>query len=395
MTHRPLGIAADEPVRVVLAGAGAMGRAWLQVISVEPGVELAGVADVNLGVARDAVAQAVARGGSPAVPVGGDVVVLARETAAHAVVDVTVPSAHHPVTTAALLAGLPVLGEKPAAATLAEALSLCAAAEVTGELFMVSQSRRWNPRLAAFGEAARALGPVATLTTQFFKAAHFGGFREEMADPLLVDMAIHAFDSARFLLRSEPATVYCEAWNPPWSWFSGNAAASATFAMDDGARYVYDGSWFAPGAETSWNGAWRAVAEHGTVCWDGEAAPVAFTEPDHAGRRYVDGPADPAGGRPVPVADGPEGIAGALRAFVAAVRSGRTPDGEVHGNVMSLAMVEAAVRSAATGRWVLLDDVLEDAHRAAVRSEPHAGVRAALRAWPDPRSGLADAATTA
>lgn len=389
MTHRPVGIGADEPVRLLLAGAGNMGRAWLQAISAEPGAVLAGVADVDLAVARDAVAQSVARTGSPAVPVGDDVLALARETAAHAVVDVTVPAAHHPVTTAALLAGLPVLGEKPAAATLAEALSLCAAAEVTGELFMVSQSRRWNPRLAAFRDAARSLGPVATLTTQFFKAAHFGGFREEMADPLLVDMAIHAFDGARFLLGSEPTSVYCEAWNPPWSWFSGNAAASATFAMDDGARYVYDGSWCAPGAETSWNGDWRAVAEHGTVCWDGEAAPVAFTEPDHAGRRYVDGPADPAAGRPVPVAGGPAGIAGALQVFVGALRSGRTPDGEVHGNVMSLAMVEAAVRSAATGRRVVLDDVLEDAHRAAVRAETHPDVRAALRAWPDPRSGTA------
>jgi predicted dehydrogenase len=158
--------------------------------------------------------------------------------------------------------------------------------------------------------------------------------------------------------------------------------------MDDGARYVYDGSWCAPGGETSWNGAWRASGEHGTVCWDGEDAPVVLTEPDHAGRRYLEGPADPAGGRQVPVTGGPEGIAAALRVFVGALRSGVTPDGEVHGNVMSLAMVEGAVRSAATGRRVLLDDVLEEAHRDALTAETHDGVRAALRAWPDLRGAL-------
>jgi predicted dehydrogenase len=377
VTHRRVGSGDGEPLRVVLVGAGSMGRAWLLAIAAEPLVELAAVVDLNLDAAREALAAT----NSPAVPVGSDAVALARATGALALIDVTVPAAHHPITTAALFAGLPVLGEKPAAATLAEALSLCAAAEVTGQLFMVSQSRRWNPRLAAFRELLAGLGPVATLTTQFFKAAHFGGFREQMADPLLVDMAIHAFDCARFLLEAEPVVVHCEAYNPPWSWFAGNAAASAVFSMDSGARYGYDGSWCAPGAETSWNGDWRASAQYGSVLWDGERPPVSFLDKDHAGRRFVDGPAD--AGRPAPVGDGAEGIAGALQAFAEALRSGQTPDGEVHGNVMSLAMVEAAVRSAATGHRVLLHDVLEQAHHEAVRAEPRDDVQAALRSWTD------------
>jgi predicted dehydrogenase len=386
VTHRRVDTGTGEPLGVVLVGAGGMGRAWLAAIAAEPLVRLAAVADLDADVARDAVVAT----GSPAVPVGQDAVALARATGAHALVDVTVPAAHHPVTTAALFAGLPVLGEKPAAATLAEALSLCAAAEVTGQLFMVSQSRRWNPRLVAFRELLVALGPVATLTTQFYKAAHFGGFREEMADPLLVDMAIHAFDCARFLLRAEPTAVHCEAYNPPWSWFAGNAAASAVFSMADGSRYTYHGSWCAPGAETSWNGDWRASAEHGSVLWDGERPPVGFVETDHADRPHVAGPTDVAAGRPAPVGAGPEGIAGALRAFAEALRSGRTPDGEVHGNVMSLAMVEAAVRSAATGCRVALDDVLAEAHREAVRTEARDDVRDALRSWPDPRRAVAE-----
>jgi predicted dehydrogenase len=384
VTHRRVDLEDGEPLRVVLVGAGGMGRAWLLAIAAEPRVQLAGVVDLDLDVARAAIVAT----GSPAVPVGPDAVALARATGARALIDVTVPAAHHPVTTAALFAGLPVLGEKPAAATLAEALSLCAAAEVTGQLFMISQSRRWNPRLAAFRELLATLGPVATLTTQFFKAPHFGGFREEMPDPLLVDMAIHAFDCARFLLGAEPTAVHCEAYNPPWSWFGGNAAASAMFSMDNGARYSYDGSWCAPGAETSWNGDWRASAQHGSVLWDGEQAPVSFLAEDHAGR-FVEGPTDAATGRPAPVGEGAEGIAGALQAFAEALRSGRTPDGEVHGNVMSLAMVEAAVRAAATGRRVLLHDRLEQAHQEAVRTEPRDDVRSVLRSWTDLRGVVA------
>jgi predicted dehydrogenase len=382
VTHRRVN--PGGPVPVVMVGAGGMGRAWLRAIAAEPLVELAAVADLDLDVARDAIVAT----GSPTVPVGPDAVALAQATGALAVVDVTIPAAHHPVTTAALFAGLPVLGEKPAAATLAEALSLCAAAEVTGELFMVSQSRRWNPRLAAFRDLLTTLGPVATLTTQFFKAAHFGGFREEMADPLLVDMAIHAFDSARFLLRAEPTAVLCEAYNPPWSWYAGNAATSATFTLDNGARYAYHGSWCAPGAETSWNGDWRASAEHGSVLWDGEGPPVSFVDEGHMERQFLDGPTD-AAGRPAPVRDGPDGIAGALCAFAEALRSGGTPDGEVHGNIMTLAMVEAAAHAAATGRRVALDDVLADAHHEAVRTETRDDVRAALRSWTDLRRAVA------
>jgi hypothetical protein len=46
------------------------------------------------------------------------------------------------------------------------------------------------------------------------------------------------------------------------------------------------------------------------------------------------------------------------------------------------------VWSAATGTRVVLDEVLGDAHAAALRNEKHADVRAALTAWDSPRAGL-------
>ena len=346
-------------IRVLLAGAGAMGQAWLAAIHADPDVTLAGVADLDLAAARRA---------APGLPVGTDVAVLAAETGADAVIDVTVPPAHHPVTTAALFAGLPVLGEKPVADTLARALSLVAAAEVSGRLFMVSQSRRWNPQLFALRAMTAALGRVGSVSTEFHRAPRFAGFRETMAQPLLVDMAIHAFDAARFLLGGDPVTVSCQTWNPPWSWYAGDACAAAVFEMTGGARYVYHGSWCSPGAETSWNGEWRVSAEHGTARWDG----------DH----------DPHG----PAVDAPDGrysgIGGALRVFAEALESGKTPMGEVHGNVLSLAMVEAAVHSAGRGRPVLIDDVLARAHEQAVREETRTDVREVLRSWTDVRMAL-------
>ncbi|WP_228395255.1 Gfo/Idh/MocA family protein, partial [Modestobacter roseus] len=368
--HRRVDCGEHAPLPVLAVGAGAMGRAWLRTLQASPEVELVGIVDLD----TDAAGRAAAELGRPDLPIGTDAVTLAARTGAAAVVDVTVPVAHHPVTTAALLAGLPVLGEKPAADTLPRALSLAAAAEVSGELFMVSQSRRWNPQVAALRGLVQDLGAVGTLTTEFFRAPRFGGFRDAMAQPLLVDMAIHAFDTARYLLGAEPVSAWCSSWNPSWSWYAGDANATALFTMADGSRFSYTGSWCAPGAETSWNGAWRVSAERGTARWDGETEPVLDAE----GLVATDRPRSPH-----------SDIGGALEVFCAALRTGETPMGEVHENVLSLAMVEAAVESAATGRPVQLDDLLARAHVQALAEEAHPGVRAALGGWSSVREALA------
>ena len=82
---------------------------------------------------------------------------------------------------------------------------------------------------------------------------------------------------------------------------------------------------------------------------------------------------------PAPADPEPEGVAGALAAFVRALRTGDTPHGEIHENVVSLAMVEAAVLSAAEGRRVLLDEVLAPARETAAVAERHPEVARVLR----------------
>jgi predicted dehydrogenase len=252
------------PLRIVQVGAGGMGKAWIRTLQANPDVKLVGLVDLNLGAAEAAVQEFGLE-----VTLGTSVSEVALATGADAVVNVTVPAAHHPVNVEALFAGLPVLCEKPVAPTVAEGLSLAAAAEVSGQLLMISQSRRYFRGLTQLKAITDGLGDVGVVTTEFFKAPHFGGFREEMAHVLLVDMAIHPFDAVRFLLDQEPVSVYCEEFNPSWSWYSGHAAATAVFTMSGGTRYVYTGSWCADGLETSWNGAWRVNGAGGTALWDG------------------------------------------------------------------------------------------------------------------------------
>lgn len=363
-----------EPLRLLQVGAGGMGRAWLNAIAANPDTVLVGLVDLDRDVAAAALAAAPAGVADGDVVVGTDLDEVMRTSGASAVVDVTIPTAHHEVTTAALLAGLDVLGEKPVTETVAEALSLVAVTQVTGRRFVVSQSRRFNQHAFQFRAQARALGAAGTLACEFFKAPRFGGFREQMAQPLLVDMAIHQFDLARFVLDANPVAVYAESFNPPWSWYAGDASAVATFEMSDGSRLSYTGSWCAPGAETSWNGSWRLSAAGGTARWSGDSPPaLEASEP-------LEVPQQPDPGRE---------LGGSLAAFVSGIRTGAPMMCEAADNVLSLAMVEAAVESAGTRARVLIDDVLERAHARALAHEAREDVRAALASWISVREGLA------
>lgn len=365
MTFRT--IETEGPLHLIVVGAGGMGGAWARNIVDSPDAELVGIADLY----PEAAARLAAATGIDGLATGTDAIELAQRAGADAIVNATVPEAHHPVTIAALSAGLPVLGEKPVASTVAEGLSLAAAAEHTGQLFMVSQNRRYHPALHQAKQRLAGLGAVGIVSVDFFQSPHFGGFRDEMASPLLLDMAIHQFDMARYLLDADPVSVSCEEYNPAWSWYRGDAAANAVFAMEGGARFTFNGSWCSPGHETSWNGSWRISAERGSVLWDGEQDPVAA--PDE--------PFDPG-------ADHGRDIAGSLRQFIAALRRGEEPMGRVHANVMSLAMVEAATQSAAQGRRVQMDDVLDRSYTAAVATERNADVLAVMKNWTSVREVL-------
>jgi predicted dehydrogenase len=367
---------ATSPVRVVLVGAGSMGRHWLRVLDESSDVDVVGVVDLDTALAQQAVEQAGLE-----IRVGADLIDVAQATAAQAVIDVTVPAAHREVNTTALFAGLPVLCEKPIAPTVAEALSLAAAADATGQLLMTSQSRRYYDSLARFRQAIASIGPVGLAVTTFSKGPHFGGFREEMDHPLLVDMAIHAFDAARYALDAEPVSVYCETWNPPGSWYRGDPAASAVFEFDNGARYAYSGTWVGVGIDTSWNGSWRVSGAAGTALWDGETEPIVERSPADEALIVEAHPGDELVGKG-------EEIAGALAEFVVALRTGRTPSGIVHSNVLSLAMVEAAVISAERGERVAIGRVIEDAYASARAVELRPEVRDALDAWGSAAAGL-------
>ncbi len=328
-------------MRAVLVGCGEQSRDWVE--SLPAGWEIAGFVDLDLAAAQ----RLAGRSGSAT---GTDLAAMLEQVRPDAVFDCTVPAARPEVARAAFAAGCHVLAEKPMAETLEAARGIVAAAAAAGRVYAVSQNYRYEPGARALRRMLPELGTLTTLHSELFVAPHFGGFRDAMAHPLLGDMAIHQFDTARYLLGADAVAVYTHEWNPAGSWYDGRASAVCIFEMTGGTVFTFRGSWCAEGLRTSWNGRWRAIGDRGTATWDGEGelacevvaqtGGVARTGDWFSALRAIE---------PAPTNGEPSSGRAVLAAFAAALAAGETPETVGSDNLKSLAMVTAAIESARRG----------------------------------------------
>lgn len=330
----------SKPQRIVLAGCGGMARAWLNGLKDHPRAQIVGLMDIR----REAAEQRKADFNLSNAATGTDLKALLAELKPDLVIDVTIPAAHKEVTLTALSAGCHVLGEKPLSDTLSNAREMIAAAQKAGKVYMVSQNYRWIPQVRALRQAVAdgMLGPVSTVNVDFYIGAHFGGFRDEMAHPLLLDMSIHHFDMVRCVTQADPEAVYCREFSPHGSWYKGDAATTAVFELSGGVVFTYRGSWCSEGHNTGWNGVWRVVGPKGSIVWDGASAPVA--EVVKPGAEGFTRP-----GEKIELASTetrPAGQVGSFERLLEAVDAGVQPETWCGDNIKSLAMVFGAVESA-------------------------------------------------
>ncbi|CDX59467.1 Oxidoreductase domain protein [Mesorhizobium plurifarium] len=337
-------------MKVVLVGCGAMSKHWLDAARRIDGLAIAGLVDLDAERAR---ARAREYDLGSAV-IGTSLDAVLAETKPDAVFDVVVPAARREVALSAFAHRCHLLTEKPLADSPDNARAIIAAARQTGRVHAVVQNRRYVAnvrRIRRFLDSG-AIGQPTSIHADFFVAPHFGGFREEMRHVLLLDMAIHTFDAARYMVAGEPASVYCQEWEPANSWYRQGSSASAVFDLGGGKVFTYAGSWCADGFRTSWEGSWRIVAERGSLLWDGHDGLKA--EVVASGR---DGIIDKTEAIEVPALDPTDRVGGHLgiiQDFMRAIETGTEPETRGADNIKSLAMVFGAIESAESGRRVAI-----------------------------------------
>lgn len=328
-----------------------MAKGWLRAVQSTPdlrdALSVVGLVDLDQNVAR-ALADEFKLG---AVVTGTDLGEVLEQTRADIVFDVVIPAARHPVVRTALAHGCHVLSEKPMSSSMSEAADLIEAAKAAGKIHSVVQNRRFISgvrRMRRFVESG-VIGDITAIHCDFFIGPHFGGFREKMDNVLLLDMAIHTFDAARYVSGKQPLSVYCLETNPRGSWYAHGASANAVFQLSDDVVFTYRGSWCAEGERTSWESAWRIVGTKGMLTWDGEEtfkASVAGTQ-DGLLRGFT-----PVEVLPPAREEETHGHASVIADFLKAIRTGQPSETDGQDNIKSLAMVFGAIESARTGRSV-------------------------------------------
>lgn len=334
-------------IKVVLVGCGGMSGTWLNVSKRIPDLEIVGLVDIN----EEAAKKKAADFGLNNALISTDLVDTLNNISPDVVFDCTVPEAHFDVTLESLRHGCHVLGEKPMVDSVEKAKEIVKVANETGKLFAVIQNRRYDQnirRLRNFLES-KQIGAITTVNCDFYIGAHFGGFRDHMRHVLLLDMAIHTFDAARFITGADAEAVYCLEWNPSGSWYDYDASAVAIFEMTNGIIYTYRGSWCAEGLNTTWESDWRIIGEKGTVTWDGgggfHAQAAEYSGGFFSSLKELDIPQyDPRG-----KVGGHEGL---IREFIRCVQTGEIPETICSDNIKSLAMVFGAIESAESKKRV-------------------------------------------
>ncbi len=334
-----------EPMRLVLVGVRGQGNHWVKILRRSAEVEVVGYVDV---VPEHLAALRAEHGVSEAQCFSNLGAALAA-VRPDGVVCVTPPAFHRVVAEQALQAGCHVLTEKPLADTWGNCRAMVADAARAKRVLMVGQNYRYDRAIQTLRGviAGGAIGTPGQVAVQFFKGPHFGGFRDEMRYPLVIDMSIHHFDLMRYVLGADPISIQAHSWNPSWSWYQGDASIAAFVEMrlvadaTHAVAVTYTGSWCANGGETTWNGDWRVLCDDGCVVLTGDQVRVQHRE----GRPWED---------VAPVSMARTSQEYLLTEFLAAIREGRQPETSGVDNLRSIEMVFGTVESIEQGRRVMM-----------------------------------------
>ena len=331
----------DAPrIRVGLAGLGSMGRNHLRVISGHAETILAAVADPDPAALAGAVSQTGATGFA-------DPLAMIREADIEAVVIAAPTTAHVPLALAAIDRGLPVLVEKPLAATYAEALQVVAAGHAARVPVQVGHVERYNPAVLRLGALLRE-GWLTTIYAIVSRRA--GPFPARIRDVgVTVDLGTHDADMLSWIAGERPLRVYAELAQRKHA--THEDLLFGLLHFPSGASGMLDVNWLTPVKRRQLT----VLGEEGMFELDYLTQRLTFTKSDLAHPQLIAGYAPTFSGDVVEIdVETYEPLKAQLDAFVRAIRSGERPTVDGEDGAWAVRIATALLEAASSARPVVL-----------------------------------------
>lgn len=261
-----------KPLRFIHVGTGGWGRYWSR--TVIPHLIGLGIAEPVAAVDVDPANLANAREGYGIDPSRcyTDAARAFSEQPADFAIIVVPPAHHEAIVDLALQAGLHILCEKPVADTMAASVRIFLKVTRAGRKMAITMSHRFDrdkrtlERIVRSGDYGPVNYIVGRLALNNRHQGDWGDFRHRIADPLLIEAAVHQFGIIRGLAGANARTVYANGWNPPWGEYAGDSTALAVIEMDNGIRASYEGAKANASTISPWDEEyWRVECRDGTL----------------------------------------------------------------------------------------------------------------------------------
>ena len=332
-------------MKLVLIGAGVRGRQWIDFIQSCDDVEIVACVDVDPSV-RDSIAV------NFGWPTFENVAEVASGVEADGALIATPSLLHGEHAMEALSAGLAVLVEKPLAATFEDAVEVVAAGQRAGLSVMVAENYRFfmaeqTVRKLLDDNAIGNVLSASCVDRRDQPPRAQGAWVKSLKEPFLTEIAVHHFDSFRYFFAAQPKAVWAHTYNPQGSGYDEAGAAEAIVEMDNGLSIQYSGSFVGNryDYELLICGEKGDIRTNRSKVWMRKDGAASFTEvplldlPEGEELRYP-----------------PAGMRTLLTHFHRSIEGDFRPETSGEENLWTLAMYDAALRSATSGKFVSIDE---------------------------------------
>jgi predicted dehydrogenase len=230
-------------IKIIHVGTGSRGRHWLEIVRDYPDATSVAFVDNDpsaLDEARKLLGQTRAQFHT-------DLTAALRETPADVAL-ITSPSfLHAEHALQALESGLTVLTEKPFATNLSDAHEVIRKAGAVGKHIIVAENYRFFAAERTVGQwiAENRLGRITAVVCVDRRnqpPSDQAPWVGTMEYPQLGEIAVHHFDSFRYLFQRNAINMTARVFNPPGSLYRSGAATDALIEMEGNLPIIYFGT---------------------------------------------------------------------------------------------------------------------------------------------------------